>query len=169
VPRVGDGLGHTEVGHHCRVARQQHVVRLDVAVHHPARVRHGERAGHVAQNADGVHHRQRPARETCSQRLPFNEGHEEVRQPIELAGIEHRDDERMLQRCRRTDFAPKALEAHSRCQLRAEHLDGDAAVEPPIVGHIHPRHTPAHELPLEGEIVSKVELQGVGSRQEYGW
>ena len=44
-----------------RAAGEQHVVRLDVAVHDAVLVRVGERARHVAQDADRFGDRQRPA------------------------------------------------------------------------------------------------------------
>jgi len=50
-------LGNAEVGDYGSVAREHHVVRLDVAVYDPTLVRVGERARHITQHAECVGNR----------------------------------------------------------------------------------------------------------------
>jgi hypothetical protein len=123
VARRGQRLGHAEVGHHRRPAGEQDVVGLDVAVHDAAPVRHGEGARHVAQDAHGLGHGQRPALERARSEAPVDERHEEVRQPVELPGAEHGDDVRVLQRGGDEDLAPEPVHRHAGGELRPEHLD----------------------------------------------
>ena len=61
---------------------EQDVVRLDVAVHDAARVRVGEGARDVAQDADDFGDRERsPVGQATPERFALDERHGEVRQP----------------------------------------------------------------------------------------
>ncbi len=55
---LADRFGHPEIGDDGVVAGEQHVVRLDVAMHHTARVGVRERIRDVLQNADRILHRE---------------------------------------------------------------------------------------------------------------
>ena len=61
VGRCRDGLCDAEVGDDRSVPGEEHVVRLDVAMHDAVLVRVGERAREVAQDAHRLRDRQRPA------------------------------------------------------------------------------------------------------------
>jgi hypothetical protein len=113
IARRAERLGHTEVGDHRAPARQQDVVRLDVAVHDAALVRVGERARHLAQEAHGLAEREFPlAHQSCAERLAAHEGHREIRQSFRVTGGEERHDVRMLEPCRQRDLAFEAFHAH---------------------------------------------------------
>ena len=95
-------------------AGDEHVVRLDVAVHDAARVRVRERVDDVAQDADRVAHGHLAfARELRAQRLAFHERHRIVEEIADLPRGEHRHDVRMLERGGELDLAPEALDVHA--------------------------------------------------------
>ena len=89
--RFPRGLGHrlrdAEVGHEGVLPREQHVVRLDVAVHNAAAVRVGERVAHVAQDPHRLGDRELVfVREPHAQRLPLHSGHDVVEEVAVRAG-----------------------------------------------------------------------------------
>jgi hypothetical protein len=84
--RGRNGFRDSEVGDGGAAAREQHVVRLDVAMHNAVTVRELERARHVAQDprlpADG----ERTARQPRAQRFTLDIRHREPRQPVGITG-----------------------------------------------------------------------------------
>jgi hypothetical protein len=146
----GDRLRHPEVGDHREAAGEHHVVRLDVAVHDPLRVRVGERRRHLAQDPHGHRHRQLAAAgEPRPQRLPLDERHRVERQPVGGAGGEQLHDVRMVELRRELDLPAEALEVHPLHQLRRQHLHHHPPPQRHVGGHEHPAHPPAPELPLD--------------------
>ena len=109
--RRADRLRDAEVGDDRRAAREQHVVRLDVAVHDAALVRVRQRLRDVVQDADDFGDRERSAREPRAQRFAFDERHRVEGQPVRVARGEHRNDVRLLQRGDGADLALEALGA----------------------------------------------------------
>ena len=105
----------SEVGDGCRAARQQDVLRLDIAVHDSVRVRAGKGASDVDQNLAGFQGRDRTALQARSQRFAVDKRHRVERQAGRLPGGEHRNDVGVLEiRCERqlapnlsTDTAPR--------------------------------------------------------------
>ena len=85
-----------------------------------------------------------------AQRLPLDEGHREVREPVRVAGGEQRHDVRMLQPRREGDLTPEPLERHVAGHLVRQHLDHDLAIERHVGRDEHARHPAAAELALEG-------------------
>ena len=110
-PRGADRLRDSEIGDDRGAAREQHVVRLDVAMHDAALVRVAECLRHVLQNADDFGDRERAAREARAQRLAFDERHRVERQSVRVAGGQDRDDVRLLKRGDRLDLALEPLGA----------------------------------------------------------
>ena len=105
-------LGDAEVGDHRRATRQQHVLRLDVAMHNAALVRIGQRLRDVAQNADRLGHRHGARHESRAQRVAAHEGHGVVGQPFTRgARRQHRHDVRVLKRRPELDLARETLGA----------------------------------------------------------
>jgi len=82
--RGADGLGDAKVGDHGVLPREEHVVRLDIAMDHAFGVSVGQRVRHLAQNPHRFAHRQLPlAGQLGAQRLALDERHDVVE---EIAG-----------------------------------------------------------------------------------
>jgi hypothetical protein len=92
------------------VAREEHVLGLEVAVHHAVRVRVGERLAQLEGDAQRVGRRERPlAGEPLAQRLALDERHHVVERPRSLARVVQRQDVRVLQPRQHADLAVEAL------------------------------------------------------------
>jgi hypothetical protein len=144
-------LGDAEVGDHRRAPRQQHVLRLDVAVHDAARVRALQGGEHVAQDAQGGLVGDRPEGEPRPQRLPLHERHRVVRQPVgHRPSGEHRDDVRVLEPGGEADLTREALGGEPFGQLGGEHLDDDLTPERLVARDEDAAHAAAPELALQG-------------------
>jgi hypothetical protein len=73
---LADRLRDAEIGDDGVMAREQHVVGLDVAMDHAARVRVGQRVGDVLEDPDRVAHRKLAfARQAGPERLALHERH----------------------------------------------------------------------------------------------
>ena len=95
--RGGERLRDAEVGDHRRAARQQHVVRLDVAMHDAPLVRERQGARDVAQNAHRLGDRVRATRhEPRPETLAFDKRHRVVRHAVDLTRGQERNDVRLL-------------------------------------------------------------------------
>ena len=116
-------------------ALQQNVLGLDVAMNDAQLVRVAERVGDLARDANRVVHRKLLlALEPRAQRLAGDERHHVVQQSVGVAGVEQRQDVRMLQPRGRPDLAQKALAAERRAEIGVQDLDGDVAIVPEVVG-----------------------------------
>ena len=150
-PRGAQRLGDPEIGDHRRAAREQDVLRLDVAVHDPLGVGVGQRPRDIAQDADRLGHGETYARgKPRPEGLAAHERHRVVGQASRLAGGENRDDVRLLQPCGELYLAREALGAQALRQPGSDHLDHHLAAERGLVGDKHPRHPPTAELAFEG-------------------
>ena len=140
----------TEVSNERVLPREQHVLRLDVAVHDAAIVRVCERTGNVAQDANDVRERKlASAREPCAQRLAVDERHRVVGKPVGLAGSEQRDDVRMLQPRGHCDLSAEALDGDGVRELGRQNLHYHSAAERLLGGDEYARHPAATELSFE--------------------
>ena len=82
---------------------EQHVLRLQVAVHDAVRVRVRQRVGELAHEAHRVGERKRAlARQPRPQRLALDVRHHVVQQPVRLAGVVDAEDVRVRQAGRRS-------------------------------------------------------------------
>ena len=158
--RCGQRLGDAEVRHHRRAMRQQHVVRLDVAMHDAARVCVRQRARDVAQNADALGDGQcRRGAQSRAERFALHERHREIRNAVGVTSRQQRNDVRLAQRRGELDLAREPVEAHARGHVAREHLDHDITPEPVLAREEDLRHAAAAEFPLDGVAVAEREAE----------
>ena len=139
----------------------------------PLRVRERERVGDLDQDADRLVHRELALRERGGRGgSPVHVGHDVVEEAVGLAGVEQRQDVRVLQPGGDADLAGEALGAEGRGELGAEHLDGDLAVVLQVVGEVDGGHAALAELALdpvggaEGTLKLVAQVAGRGTA---GW
>ena len=141
------------------LAREEQVLGLQVAVHHPALVGGLEHAQHLLGDleelalTDGA-----LALEPVLQRLALEQLHDQVRRPLVRAArddvvVQHLDHARMLDLVGRVPLPPEALE-HLLVprQLGVKHLDGGARAVA-VASGIHGSHAAHAEQSLEGPLV----------------
>jgi hypothetical protein len=146
----GERLGDPEVGHHRVPAREQHVLGLEVAVHHALAVRVGEGVGQLAHEPHHIRDRQPPLPpEPLAQRLALHVGHRVVGQPVHLARGMDRHHVRVLKARRQADLAFEACGRQPGRQLGRQDLHHDVAPERLLARHEHARHPAAAELAPE--------------------
>ena len=153
VPGAGaaDRLRDAEVGDDGGALSKEHVLRLDVAMHHALTVRVRERLGDVAQNGNDVVQRKQPVSiEPRTERLAINERHRVVEQLATDRRGEQRHDVRMLEARRQLDLTTKTLGADPLRELGCEDLHDDASAQRPLFGKKNARHSTTAELPLDG-------------------
>ena len=125
-------------------------------------VRVGQRACDVAQHGDGVDDAQRfAASEPLAQRLACHVRHREVRQPVGLAGREHRHDVRMLELRRDEDLAVEALAVDPGREIWRQYFDDDIACEAGVLRDEHARHPSTAKLALEPVALAEASLEAV--------
>ena len=127
---------------------EQHVGRLDVAVHQPAGMRRVQRGRHLLDNAGGAARRQRALSvEQAAHILPADETHRDKQDPLSLAGLEDRDDVRMVNRCGGPRFPDEPLpEDLVQGEIRGQDLQGHPAVKPDVTGAVDDSHSAAADL-----------------------
>ena len=110
--RRADRLRDAEVGDDGGAARQQHVVRLDVAVHDAVLVRVRERARDVAQDADDLRNRQRAVARRAARAAtrPRRTASCRTARRSTCPGGEHGNDVRLLQARGEVDLALEAID-----------------------------------------------------------
>ena len=116
----------------------------------PCVVRVGQRSGHIAQDADRSVRCGSAPRHPRSERLAAHVGHRVVGEASRVAGVEHRDDVRLLEPSREPYLAGETLGAQALGELGGDHLDDDLSAERGLVGDEDARHPTAAELALEG-------------------
>ena len=167
------GLRHTEIRDDRHASGEDHVLRLDVAMHDAFAVGVRQCSGHVAQDVHRFVHRQlAAARETRTKRLALHEGHRIEGKPVRLARAQQWHDVRMLQSRRDLDLASEPFRAHACGQLGRQDLHDDLAPQRLLLGHEHARHPAAAELALERDVVTESRLELIAqihsSRSEGG-
>ena len=125
---------------------EQHVRRLDVAVHDAVRVRVVERGGDLGEDRGRGLRRERPPPEPVAERAA---GHEPQRHPgpavLDPVGV-HRQDVRVLEPRRHARLLPEALgEGRVVQQLRGQDLQRDLALERRVVRANDDGHAAAAE------------------------
>ena len=144
-------LGDAEVRDHRRVAREQDVVRFDIAVYDTLLVRRRERARDLPHHTHRFVDRQFPVvREPLAQRLTAHERHREVRQAADLAGGEKRHDVRVLQLRGECDLAAESVDGNLASDRLGKDLDDYVAAEGILARDEHARHAAAAKLTLQG-------------------
>ena len=147
------GLGDAEVGDlHPPVELDEHVARLHVAVHQPARVRGGERVGHLVRRCrPRVADRQRAVQvDRLAQGGAVHELHHDVRDAVVLAGVVGGDDVRVGDRRRGHRLPPEpGAQRLVLGEHRVEGLHRDLAREQRVLAPPHRRHAAARDLGVE--------------------
>ena len=132
------------------------VLRLDVAVNDPEAVGVLEGARHFTRHRQGLPEWQLPlSGHPLAQRLALDERHDEVQQPVGLAGGEHGNDVGVGQRGGGVHLSQEAFAQQSRRHVRRQDLDGDLSSGVVFLGQEHRRHTTAPDLPLDGIAVGQ--------------
>ena len=137
--------GDPEVRHErAAVLGEEQVLGLDVPVNHSVVVGILERPGGVGGNPKCILHRQlRLAPQAVAETLPFDEGHGEPELPGGFPGVMNSEDMGVLQAGGEPDFTLEAFGAERRRQLGVQHLEGDRAVVPEVVGEVDRGHAAA--------------------------
>ncbi len=144
------GLGDAEVGYDRVLSREQHVVGLDIAMHHALGVGVRQRVHDVPEDAHRLPDRELAlASELGAQRLAGDEWHDVVEQAEGGTRGEQLHDVGVLQRGGELDLAAEALGIDAGRELGGQHLDDDAAAQRHLFGQEHAAHTAAAELPLD--------------------
>ena len=169
MPGLGEPLvvrrqrpGDAEVGHQrVAVLREQHVLRLDVAVDDAVLVGVLQRSAASRGDPERVVHRQLRARAGAGRAatLALDEGHGEPELAGRVAGVVHGEDVRVLEAGGGLDLALEALGAERVGQLGVQHLERDRALVPQIVGQEDRGHAAPPQLALEPVAVGQAALK----------
>jgi hypothetical protein len=115
----------------------------------------GQRVDHLAQNADGLVHRQLAlARQFDPERLAGNERHDVIQEVAVGAGSEKRNDVGMLQAGGELNLALEPFHVDRRPHLGRQELDDDLAAEADFLGEEHPTHAAAAQLLQDAVLVT---------------
>ena len=127
-------LGQPEIQHlHAAVARHHDVLRLQIAVDDPQRVRRRDPLGRLRGDIEQPAQRQRPAVDDGPEGFALHQLRDDVGLPVVLADIVDRDDVGMIERGERPGFLLEPLPAHGIARdVRRQDLDGDGPVQPLI-------------------------------------
>jgi hypothetical protein len=139
---------------------QEDVFGLDIPVDHALPVGVIERARDLA----GEPHRLRDPEllfreEPVAQRLAADERHDIPEKPVGRARVDQPEDVGMLQVGGGLDLLKEPLGADDRGELRAQHLEGDLAIVPLVVGQVDRRHTAGTELALDRVAIGERRLK----------
>ena len=150
------GEGDAEVGHQRRPVLQQDVLRLDVAVDHALAVGVVERGGDLAREPERLLDRKLPlADQPGAERFAGDERHHVVEQAVGLARVEQSQDVRVLQVGGDLDLGQEPLAADHGGELGVQHLDGDLAAVPQVLGEVDDGHAALAELPVDAVAVGQ--------------
>ena len=119
-PCVADGRKRdAEVGHDRPAVLKEDVLRLEVPVDNAVSVRVVEGGEHGESDSERVVDRELLlAVEPRAQRLTLDVWHHIVQQPVGGAGVEEREEVRVLQVGRNADLTQEALDAEDRTETR---------------------------------------------------
>ena len=162
MPGVRKGLRDAEVAYHCVSARQEHVRRLDIAVHDTFAVGVRQGIDHIAQNAHCVSDRQLAfPGEPFPQRLALHERHGVVEKIVRGPGGEQRNDMGVLEAGGELDLAVEPIGIDPGSELGRQDLDHDAPAELTLFGDEDATHPRTPELSLEVVDVAERGLQAL--------
>jgi hypothetical protein len=155
-----------EVGdHHATVGRDEHVVRLEVAMHEPFGVRRCEPASGVREHVEDLFQRAWSIAQPRAERHAVDELHRDEHLATERAHVVHRHDVGVGELGHRLGLAQQAARSRGRhhvaVRVALEHLERDTAIELWIVGRVHDPHAArAHaiEQHIAAERGSAIEL-----------
>ena len=137
-------LGDAEIGYQRMRFRKQDVCRFDVSVDHPAPMSIVQRIGYLARDSRRVRDRKRTlSGQPVPERFAIDKGHDEVEQPVDLAGVMERQNVRVLQDGSGLDLAQEALAPEESAEDRVQDLDGYPTVMLEVPGQVHRCHSAA--------------------------
>ena len=149
---VGGVRGDAEVGDlHLALRREQHVPRLDVAVHDAVAVREVESGGDLGADPRRVHRRE-PALgpEEVAERLALDVLHDDEVRAVVLAVVVDADDVGVVEHRRVLRLTAEPLdEARIARELGEQHLDRDESIELLIASEEDIRHATARDRPFD--------------------
>ena len=147
---------HAEIGDQGVASRQQHILRLDVAVDHAPGVCGGERIGHVAEDANCFRHGELTLlRQLLPERQPLDVRHDVVEEALRLSRVVHRQDVGVLEVGGNPDLLQKPLGPQRGGQLGSEHLERDLALVPEVVREVNRGHPALAQFTVEAVAVSE--------------
>ncbi len=133
-------------------ADEDHVGRLDVAVHDAGGVRRGERVGHVARDAHAGLERHGRAPLALRDVLALEPLHRDVRLPVvELPEGHHPDDPAVAQPREHTTLPPEARLLARIDPRQRDDLERDVLSAHLVAGSVHDAHSAAADLALDDE------------------
>ena len=140
-----------EVGHlRPPVTREQHVLRLHVAVDEPLRVGERQRLRHFEPQLERPPDRQRPAGDELLQVLPLDVLEDDELAAVGLAAVDHRDDAGVRELSDRTGLVPEALDVVVVARVvLVQELESDVSLEQGVVRAEHGRHAARADGVLE--------------------
>ena len=128
---------------HEPVRRQEQVLRLEVPVQDPPRVRGLQPTARLHGRLHRGVQRQRPRPQTLVQRLSFQQLEYDVGPAVAGPHVEHREHVRVAQPRHRPRLVLEPLQAlRARLALRQDHLQRDVAPQPGVVRPVHLPHAP---------------------------
>ena len=157
------GARDPEVGDLDRAAaREQHVLRLEVAVRDALALRVSEPGEHALDDAADLRQLE-PAHE-LAQRAARDVLHRDVGDAVVLEEVEQRDDVRVVERGRQPRLAHEALRERRVAALEIEPLEHDVAVERRLVHEVHDSHPAAGEHPDDLVVADAIRAQRISAR-----
>ena len=164
---LGHRLRDTEIRHHHPAPGplEQDVVGLDVAVNHRNRVcsRQGVGGSFMMRRTSSAG--SLPGLEPATEGLALDQAHHKVDDARALTHVMDRDDMGMRQPGGRLCLSGESLaDFLLEGQLRREHLDGDATMEPFIAGAVHHAHPPTADFTFECVNIAQRLLQALRER-----
>ncbi len=154
----GASLGEAEIGEVDVLSPaprgHEHVRRLDVAMYEAALVRRVERGRHLGNDA-GRPRRVELAlrRDERAQVGPVHESHGDVEDAVSIAGCEHRNHVRMVERRRQSRLPHEAVaERQVVRQAARDHLEGNRSAQGDLHGAVHDAHAAAPHLVFDSEV-----------------
>ena len=130
--------------------RQNHILRLQVAMNDAAPVCGGQGVCNLRARGERVTDRQRPARETCGERLPLDVLHDHVGAPGGIgADIVDRADGWVIEGRDSTRFLYEAARERIARLAGCDELDRHVPLERFVVGEVDIAHSPRADEPAE--------------------
>jgi pSer/pThr/pTyr-binding forkhead associated (FHA) protein len=147
----GAGAGQAEVGQVGVIAlADQHVVRLDVAVHEPDRVRGVERIGHLLEQVERASRVEPALADQLDECGAVDQAHRQVEAVLGFARVVDRHDVRVLEQGLGAALAPEARVALGVGPCAVGHeLERDDASGIDVAGPEYRAHAAPSEQPLD--------------------
>ena len=115
-----------------------------------------ERGGDLAREPERLVHRELPlADQPGAERFAGDERHHVVEQAVGLARVDQRQDVRVLQVGGDLDLGQEPLAADHGGELGVQHLDGDLAAVPQVLGEVDDGHAALADLAVEAVAVGQ--------------